>query len=47
VFGHGFLWFFRGALVVRDGQLKAKGRRSFRRRQPLILISSLIVPSWR
>jgi hypothetical protein len=36
----------RGAVVVRCGALNAKGCRSFRRRQPLVLISYLIVANW-
>jgi hypothetical protein len=42
-----FLWSFRGEFVVRCGRLNAKGCRGFRRRQPCILISTLIVAGWR
>jgi hypothetical protein len=34
------------SFVVRCGRLNGKGRRSFRRWQLSVLISSLIVPSW-
>jgi hypothetical protein len=45
--GHGVLWLSCGEFVVRCGRLNGKGRRSIRHRQPSVLISSLIVPSWR
>jgi hypothetical protein len=45
--GRGVLWFSCGEFVVRCGRLNGKGRRSFRRWHPSVLISSLIVPSWR
>jgi hypothetical protein len=44
--GHGFLWFFHGALVVRWWTLSAKGRRSFSPQAALDLISLLIVANW-